>query len=110
MSISDKLLQEAIEAISRIDGLAVGENVLVEDVFLLAHAFFEEEDFKSAVASTCGAAFLAEGRDGESEMRVRNRVDQGKRVLCCNTSKETNSRVEVKGFGHRGIPTISMRA
>ena len=75
MAISDELLQEAVRAVTRVEGLAMDENDLVEDVFLLAYAFPEEEDFKAAVASTCKAmAFLIGGGSrevGGFEVRVR---------------------------------------
>ena len=115
MAISDELFQEAVRAVARVEGLAMDENDLVEDVFLLAYAFPEEEDFKAAVASTCRAmAFLVEGRvksgdlkyefEGWHSYHYQHRVGQGVRALCRIMFKEADGGIEVKGFGHRRIP------
>lgn len=116
MAISDELLQEAVRAVTRVEGLAMDENDLVEDVFLLAYAFPEEEDFKAAVASTCKAmAFLIGGgrvKSGDLKYefegwhfnRYLHRAEQGVRALCRIMFKESDGGIEVKGFGRRRIP------
>ena len=113
--ISEAVLLQAAETVSAVKGLAMDPNDLVEDVFLLAHAFPEERDFKAAVASTCRAlgrliagavtpSDLKYDLSGWSSYHYQPWVGQGVRAMCRITFRRIEGGIEVKGFGHRRIP------
>ena len=113
--ISEAVLLEAAEAVSAVKGLAMDPNDLVEDVFLLAHAFPEERDFKAAIAGTCrvlgrliaGAVTPSDLKydlSGWSWYHYQPWVGQGVRAMCRIMFRCIEGGIEVKGFGHRRIP------
>ncbi len=52
MAISKRLIRQAIESLSEIDGILTDPANLVEDAFLLAFAFPHDNDYLAACAST----------------------------------------------------------
>ncbi|NGM17946.1 hypothetical protein GMI70_08090 [Eggerthellaceae bacterium zg-893] len=115
MAVSESLIVEAVDAIADVEGLAMDPNHLVEDVYLLAFAFPQDDDFKAAVASTCRAfSQIVEGRVTTSSLKYdfagwrsyhyQPRVGQGSKAVCRIVFRPTQSGIEVKGFGHRRIP------
>ena len=62
MAVDDARLRAAVDAITDVEGLSMDPDSLVEDVYLLAYAFPEDDDFEAAVANTCRAltALIAE--------------------------------------------------
>lgn len=115
MAINRKLIQQAIESIAEVEGVSMSATSLVEDVFLLAHASPEEEDFMAACASTCRALKnLVEGRVTSSKLKYdledwksyhyQHRVNQGAKATCRIMYRLVAEGIEVKGFGHRRIP------
>lgn len=115
MAVSEDVLRGAVKAVSRVEGLSMDADHLVEDVFLLAFAFPDEDDFQAAVASTVRALRLViEGSVSSSSLERRlgewrsfhyqHRVAQGAKADCRIMFKEIEGGIEVKGFGHRRIP------
>lgn len=115
MAVSDEVLLKAAEAIASVDGLSMDPDFLVEDVFLLAYAFPDEQEFKAAVASTCKAlSLIIQDRVSVSSLKYglkswhsyhyQHCVAQGARADCRLIYKFTDEGIEVKGFGHRRIP------
>lgn len=115
MAISRELVRTAVEAISGVEGVSMDADSLVEDSFLLAYAFDEEDDFLAACASTCRAlAQLVCGKVTPSDLKYdfgewksyhyQHRVGQGMRADCRIMYRRTDGGIEVKGFGHRRIP------
>lgn len=115
MAVDDARLRAAVGAIADVEGLSMDPDSLVEDVYLLAYAFPEGDDFEAAVASTCRAlAALIAGRVSTSALKYeldtwqsyhyQPRVAQGARATCRIVFRNTNDGIEVKGFGQRRIP------
>ncbi len=115
MAVSRALIRQAVESISQVDGVYMNAASLVEDVFLLAYAFPEEDDFMAACASTVRAMkFLIEGKVIASDLKYdfqewksyhyQHRVGQGIRATCRIMHRVKDDGIEVKGFGHRRIP------
>ena len=116
MAISDERVLEAALAIAGVPGLEMDPNDLVEDVFLLAFAFPDESEFMAATAATVRAignlvahrvtpALLKYQLEGWSSFHYQHRISQGGRADCRIVFRETDDGIEVKGFGHRRIPT-----
>ncbi|NGM18351.1 hypothetical protein GMI70_10190 [Eggerthellaceae bacterium zg-893] len=116
MAIDKQLLRRAVESLSDVEGVFMDPKSLVEDVFLLAYAFPEEADFMAACASTARALNqLARRTVTASELKYafagwksyhyQHRVGQGVRATCRIMFREIDGGVEVKGFGHRRIPS-----
>lgn len=115
MAVDDARLRAAVDAITDVEGLSMDPDSLVEDVYLLAYAFPEDDDFEAAVANTCRAltALIAERVsagmlkyefDTWSSYHYQPRVAQGARATCRIIFRSTGDGIEVKGFGHRRIP------
>lgn len=115
MAVDDARLRTAIDAITDVEGLSMDPDSLVEDVYLLAYAFPEDDDFEAAIASTCRAltALIADRVstsalkyefDTWSSYHYQPRIVQGTRATCRIVFRNTNDGIEVKGFGHRRIP------
>lgn len=115
MAISKEIIRQAIESLSDIKGVHMDAASLVEDSFLLAYAFPEEDDFMSACASTCRALTqLVAGRVIPADLKYdfedwksyhyQHRVGQNIKATCRIMYRRINGGIEVKGFGHRRIP------
>lgn len=115
MTIRENALAQGIEAIASCKGLAMDPDHLVEDVFLLAYAFPNEDDFMAAVASTCRAiTHAATGSVTPSSLKYefeewhsyhyQHRIGQGAKADCRIIFRRAKDGIEVKGFGHRRIP------
>lgn len=115
MAISDGLIRCAIETLSQSEGVFMDPASLVEDVFLLAYAFPEEEDFMAACASTSRAfGYLTDGAVDSSNLKYQlegwdsyhyqHRVGQGVKADCRIMFHRIDGGIEVKGFVHRRIP------
>lgn len=115
MAVDDARLRAAVDAITNVEGLSMDPDSLVEDVYLLAYAFPEDDDFEAAVASTCraltalitervNASTLKYEFDTWSPYHHQPRVAQGARATCRIIFRSTGDGIEVKGFGHRRIP------
>lgn len=115
MAISKELLRQAVESLSEIEGVLMDARSLVEDVFLLAYAFPEEEDFMAACASTARAlGYLTHHKVTPSDLKYefkdwksyhyQHRVGQGVKATCRIMYRYVDDGIEVKGFGHRRIP------
>ena len=115
MAISDDLMRQAVDSLSRTDGLMMNPDSLVEDVFLLALAFPVEDDFMAACASTqrafkhliaekVTASDLKYSFEEWSSYHYQHRVGQGIRATCRIMYRKIDGGIEVKGFGHRRIP------
>lgn len=105
----------AVETISKVEGVRMDANSLVEDSFLLAYAFTEEEDFLAACANTCRALEqLVSGKVVPGDLKYdfeewkayhyQHRVAQGMKADCRIMYRKIPDGIEVKGFGHRHIP------
>ena len=115
MPISDEAVLEAAMAIADVPGLEMDPNDLLEDAFLLAHSFPEEDDFMAATAATVRAiggiverrvtsARLKYAFEGWLSYHYQHRVSQGGSADCRIVFRQTEGGVEVKAFGHRKIP------
>lgn len=115
MTIRNDLIRQAVEVLAEVEGVFMDPASLVEDVFLLAYAFPEEEDFMAACASTSRAfGFLMKGAVDSSNLKYQlegwdsyhyqHRVGQGVKADCRIMYRRTDDGIEVKGFGHRRIP------
>lgn len=115
MAISKRLIRQAIESLSEIDGVLMDPANLVEDAFLLAFAFPHDNDYLAACASTrralerlaareVDASSLKYEFEGWESYHYQHRVGQGVRATCRIMYRRTPSGIEVKGFGHRRIP------
>ncbi len=115
MAISKRLIRQAIESLSEIDGVLMDPANLVEDAFLLAFAFPHDNDYLAACASTrralerlaareVDASSLKYEFEGWESYHYQHRVGQGVKATCRIVYRRTPSGIEVKGFGHRRIP------
>ena len=115
MAIDGRLKRQAIESLSSVPGVFMHPASLVEDVYLLAYAFPEEQAFKAACANTRRALeHLVDGAVTPSDLRhdfqgwkpchYRHAVGQGTRATCRIMCRNVPGGIEVKGFGHRRIP------
>lgn len=115
MAISKRLIRQAIESLSEIDGVLMDPANLVEDAFLLAFAFPHDNDYLAACASTrralerlaareVDASSLKYEFEGWESYHYQHRVGQGVKATCRIMYRRTPSGIEVKGFGHRRIP------
>lgn len=115
MKVSPAVLRRGVEAIASTDGLRMDPDDLVEDVFLLAYAFPNADDFKAAVAATVRSIGLVRAHavtsstlkyefSGWNSFHFQHRVAQGARADCRLVYRLVDDGVEVKGFGHRRIP------
>ena len=116
MGISDEELRAAALALAGTPGLSMDADYLVEDVFLLAAAFDDQAEFEAAVAATARAIGLLSSRrvmasglkyalEGWQSYHYQHRVSQGLRADCRIVFKVVDEGIEVKGFGHRNIPS-----
>jgi len=115
MAISKELIRQAIESLSETEGVFMDAASLVEDAFLMAYAFPDEDDFMAACASTRRALeSLVRDEVASSDLKYefedwksyhyQHRVGQGARATCRIMYRRTGDGIEVKGFGHRRIP------
>lgn len=115
MKVSSEILRRSVEVIASTDGLRMDPQDLVEDVFLLAYAFPDADDFKAAVAATVRSIGLVRAHavtssalkyefSGWCSFHFQHRVAQGARADCRLVYRLVDGAVEVKGFGHRRIP------
>lgn len=115
MPVDEDDLRAAVEAVAAAPGLAMDEDDLVEDVFLLSLSFLGREELQSAVAATVRAMEqLAQGTVGSSRLEYglddwrsypyQRSVAQCARTTCRIVFREIDGGVAVKGFGHRHIP------
>ncbi|MGN0261654.1 MAG: hypothetical protein ACI4B9_02220 [Eggerthellaceae bacterium] len=115
MAISNDLIRQAVEALAGIEGVFMDPASLVEDVFLFAYAFPEQEDFMAACASTSRAlGLLMKGAVDSSNLKYQlegwdsyhyqHRAGQGVKADCRIMYRRIDGGIEVKGFGHRRIP------
>ena len=115
MAFSKRLIRQAIESLSEIDGVLMDPANLVEDAFLLAFAFPHDNDYLAACASTrralerlaareVDASSLKYEFEGWESYHYQHRVGQGVKATCRIVYRRTPSGIEVKGFGHRRIP------
>ena len=115
MAISNDLMRQAIDSLSKTDGLIMSSASLVEDVLLLSLAFPAEDDFMAACASTQRVfEHLVAGKVIASDLKYsfgkwssyhhQHRVGQGIRATCRIMYRKIDGGIEVKGFGHRRIP------
>ena len=115
MAISNDLMRQSVDSLSKTDGLIMSSASLVEDVLLLSLAFPAEDDFMAACASTQRAfEHLVAGKVTASDLKYsieewrsyhyRHRADQGIRATCRIMYRKVDDGIEVKGFGHRRIP------
>ena len=115
MAISKRLIRQAIESLSEIDGVLMDPANLVEDAFLLAFAFPHDNDYLAACASTrralerlaareVDASSLKYEFEGWESYHYQHRVGQGVKATCRIVYRRTPSGIEVKGFGHRRVP------
>lgn len=115
MAISKRLIRQAIESLSEIDGVLMDPANLVEDAFLLAFAFPHDNDYLAACASTRRALERLAAREadvsslkyefeGWESYHYQHRVGQGVKATCRIMYRRTPSGIEVKDFGHRRIP------
>lgn len=115
MAISKRLIRQAIESLSEIDGVLMDPANLVEDAFLLAFAFPHDNDYLAACASTrralkrlaareVDASSLKYEFEGWESYHYQHRVGQGVKATCRIMYRRTPSGIKVKGFGHRRVP------
>ncbi|MBQ3328336.1 MAG: hypothetical protein IJG88_00080 [Eggerthellaceae bacterium] len=115
MPVSDETVLEAAMAIATISGLEMDPDDLLEDAFLLARSFPEEDEFMAATAATVRAIGNLAGRrvtsarlkyafEGWLSYHYQHRVSQGGSADCRIVFRETEGGVEVKAFGHRRVP------
>lgn len=115
MPISDEAVLEAAMAIASVPGLEMDPDDLLEDAFLLARSFPEEDEFMAAAAATVRAIGSIAGRrvtssrlkyafEGWLSYHYQHRVSQGGSADCRVVFRETERGVEVKAFGHRRVP------
>ena len=115
MAISDDLMRQAVDSLSKTDGLIMNSASLVEDVLLLSLAIPAEDDFMAACASTQRAfEHLVAGKVTASDLKYsfeewssyhyQHRVGQGIRATCRIMYRKIDGGIEVKGFGHRRNP------
>ncbi|MBQ9042577.1 MAG: hypothetical protein IJ111_07150 [Eggerthellaceae bacterium] len=115
MAVSDSRILDGALEIASTPGLEMEPNGLLEDTYLLAAAFPEEDEFMAACASTVRAignlvsrrvssAQLKYALEGWSSYHYQHRVSQGGRADCRIVFRETPAGIEVMGFGHRAIP------
>lgn len=113
--VDEGKLRQAALSIASIEGLRMDPDALLEDVYLLAYAFPDQDDFMVAVASTARAignlragrvtpAQLKYGFEGWSSFRYQHHIEQGSRADCRIVFRRIDEDIEVKGFGHRRIP------
>lgn len=55
MAVDDARLRAAVDAITDVEGLSMDPDSLVEDVYLLAYAFPEDDDFEAHLPRPYGA-------------------------------------------------------
>lgn len=115
MAINQMLVRQAIASLAQTTGLYMNAESLVEDVFLLARAFPEQDDFMAACASTKRALeLLVAGKVTPSNLKYefqnwssyhyQHRAGQGIKATCRIVFRQRPDGIEVKGFGHRHIP------
>lgn len=115
MAISKRLIRQAIESFSEIDGVLMDPANLVEDAFFLAFAFPHDNDYLAACASTrralerlaareVDASSLKYEFEGWESYYYQHRVGQDVKATCRIMYRRTSSGIKVKGFGHRRIP------
>ena len=115
MAISEKLIRDAIEALSDVDGIIMNPAALVEDVVLLARSFPTRTDFMTVcantrnafaqlVADTVDTSPLKYELEGWRSYRYQSRVAQGAKADCRILFRRQGDTTEVKGFGHMRIP------
>lgn len=121
MAVDDARLRAAVDAITDVEGLSMDPDSLVEDVYLLAYAFPEDDDFEAAVANTCRAltALIAERVsasmlkyefDTWSSCHYQPRVAQGARATCRIIFRGTEGSIESGTSATAASPRISTSA
>lgn len=116
MTISNELLEQAIDIIAEIPHLEMDPEALLEDVVLLAYVWPDENEFKAAVASVVRTTQqLIEGKvsgvplkynhtDWLSYHYQHRRTQKAKADMRTIYQKKIED-IRVRGFGHRRIPT-----
>ena len=115
MQVNEEMVLEAAMAIASVPGLEMDPDDLLEDAFLLACSFPEEDEFMAATAATVRAIGNIAGRrvtsarlkyafEGWLSYHYQHRVSQGGSADCRIVFRKTEGGVEVKAFGHRRVP------
>ena len=115
MTISTDTVIGAALAIADVDGVEADAHAVIEDAFLLAYAFADEEDYLAAVANTRRALRqLCDGAVSPSQLKYdykgwcsyhfQHRVAQGARADMRIIFKRTSTGVRLRAFGHRNLP------
>lgn len=116
MAISKSLIRQAIASLSEVEGVFIDGAALVEDAVLLSVAFPDEDDYMAACSSTRQALeHIVKGQVSASNLKYdfaewesyhyQHRVGQGVKVTCRIMYRRVEGGIEVKGFGHRRMPT-----
>jgi len=116
MSISLQVLEQAIDAIARVPGVAMDPDNLVEDVVLLASVWEDAEEFDYAVASTVRAlrllagdrvdtSDLAHDLAGYDSFHYQHRRSRGQKADMRIVFRGEGGIIVVLGFGHRRLPS-----
>ena len=80
MAVDDARLRAAVDAITDVEGLSMDPDSLVEDVYLLAYAFPEDDEFEAAVATTC-RALTALNAERVSASMLKYEFDLGRHTI-----------------------------
>ena len=115
MAISDHLIEEAIDAISDIQGIQMNPNELVDDVILVAYVFDDEPLFMSAIAQiTHKLKLLIRQRNagqalvgnyaGWWSFHFQSRKVNGHPADLRIVYQDIVTAILIRGFGHRHLP------
>lgn len=116
MTISDNLIEEAIDVIADIQGIQMNQDELVDDVILVAFVFDEERTFKLAITQITNAIHqiirqrnvgqaLVNNYDGWMSFHFQSHRVNGHPADLRVVYQDIITAIRVRGFGHRHLPT-----
>lgn len=116
MTISDNLIEEAIDIIADIQGIQMNQDELVDDVILVAFVFDEKHRFKLAITQITNAIHqiirqrnvgqaLVNNYGGWMSFHFKSQRINGHPADLRVVYQDIITAIRVRGFGYRHLPT-----
>lgn len=116
MAISNHLIEEAIDILVNIQGIAIDPHVLLNDIVLIAYVFDEEILFMTAINQVKNAmnqvittrnigqpltGSLSNWISSHFQSQRTQKQPADLRIVY----QDTGSNIHIRGFGHRHLPS-----
>lgn len=114
-AVSDATIVGAAHAVANVNGVQADARALLEDSYLLAMAFSDEQEYLSAMANTVRAlGQVVAGTVSSSQLKYDHRgwlsyhyqhkVGQGARADMRIVFRREGAGIRLRAFGHRNLP------